>query len=588
MSAATRPGGTDIGTETRPGGGTKSTKFTKTTRKAKWFFLVIFVIVVVLVPPPWRVSGQAPQSDQRRPVFRAGAHFVRVDAYPTANGRIIEGLSKNDFAIYEDGAPQSIETFEYISFPRWTPETERKDPRTQEEGFALAADPSYRIFAVVVDREAFDMVGWNVMHRPLVDFLERTLGPKDLFGLIDTRSEWKDFVLAQRTTTARVELSNPAWWQRKDDYDEHEWKLVSCGLETLVPLARTDRAYSLLEGLVRLFGAIRDERKSIIYVADGMPMLRGSMRAMSGNPRGPEIPRIGVTPGGRLGPMPRDGAGGASPSTFCDVERMRLAGLDFRYRYTELVKAARAGNVAFYPVSPRGLQGYEFTREGKLDLARHRANEAELDSLRSLASETDGVAIVNTNDLRGGLTRIADDLQAYYVLGYYTTNTTWDGRLRSIKVTIRPADDPRPRTIRARRQYRAPTEAELAAITAAMAPAPKGAAPATAPTLVGKPATFVIRARAAPAAADVMRLSRTERLRVEWETTAATLDRRSARILDRAGKPLPIDVPLTEQDGRLRIELPLAAFARGDYTIELTIGAGGDVERSLLAFRIQQ
>jgi hypothetical protein len=33
------------------------------------------------------------------------------------------------------------------------------------------------------------------------------------------------------------------------------------------------------------------------------------------------------------------------------------------------------------------------------------------------------VAIVNMNDMRKGLARIADDLQAYYVLGYYTTNT---------------------------------------------------------------------------------------------------------------------------------------------------------------------
>jgi VWFA-related protein len=566
---------------------TKVTTVTKTTKKTNVAFLVFFVTFVCFVPArgPWAVSRetQPPTQQPRPPVFRAGAHYVRVDAYPAArDGQIIEGLTRDDFEIYEDGKLQAIESFEYITFPAWTPEAERKDPRSQEEGFALAADPAYRVFAVVIDRAAFDMVGWNVMHRPLLDFLERALGPKDLFGLVDSKSEWTDFVLAQRTTTARIALSDPAWWQKKDDFDDYEWALVSCGLESLIPLAQVDRTYSLLEGLVRLFAAIRDERKSIIYVADGLTMMRGSMRAMSGNPRGTDVPKIGVTPGGRLGPMPRDAVGGGSASTFCNAERMRLASVDFRYRYEELLKSARAGNVAFYPISPRGLQGYEFTREGKLDLGRHRANEAELDSLRSLASETDGIAIVNTNDLRGGLTRIADDLRAYYVLGYYTTNTKWDGGLRSIKVKLKPKGT----AIRARRQYRAPTLADISAMSAAMAaPPPTSATPPPVATLVGHPAAFRVRGKAVEAA-DVMRVSRTDRLRVEWETNG-TLDRRTARILDRNGRPLPVDVPLIEQQGRITVELPLAPFARGDYTLELTIGSGNIAERSVLAFRIQ-
>jgi len=65
------------------------------------------------------------------------------------------------------------------------------------------------------------------------------------------------------------------------------------------------------------------------------------------------------------------------------------------------------------------------------------------------------------------------------------------------------------------------------------------------------------------------------------------LDQRTARILDRTGKPLPIDVPISEQDGRVVVELPMAAFARGEYALELTVGSGSIIERSPLAFRIQ-
>lgn len=437
----------------------------------------VAIVVAVLALGQQVADQRPPQEPQppRPPVFRAGAHYVRVDAYPTSrDGRILEGLTRDDFEIYEDGRLQAIENAEFVSFPSWTPEAERKDPRTQEEGYALAADAAYRVFAVVIDRDAFDMVGWNVMHRPLVDFLERTLGPRDLFGLLHTKNEWTDLVLGQKTTTARMDLNKPEWWTTRDQYDEYEWTLLSCGLETLIPASRADRAYTLLEGLVRLLGAIREERKSIIYVADGLPSSGGGRTSPGGSM--PEIPRVGVTPGGRLGPMPRDVIGGGSTSSYCNTERLRLGSLDLGERFRDLLKSARTSNVAFYPISPKGLQGIEFTREGRADLAGFRRGQRRLDSLLSLASETDGVAIVNTNDLRGGLSRIAHDLQAYYVLGYYTTNTNWDGELRSIKVRLRPKrPSARPgtgETIRARRQYRAPTREEIAAISASLNPAP--------------------------------------------------------------------------------------------------------------------
>ena len=41
--------------------------------------------------------------------------------------------------------------------------------------------------------------------------------------------------------------------------------------------------------------------------------------------------------------------------------------------------------------------------------------------------------------------RIADDMAAYYVLGYYTTNTRFDGGLRKITVRLKG------KAIRARR-----------------------------------------------------------------------------------------------------------------------------------------
>ena len=43
------------------------------------------------------------------------------------------------------------------------------------------------------------------------------------------------------------------------------------------------------------------------------------------------------------------------------------------------------------------------------------------------ASTTGGVAVVKSNDLNKGLDKVAAQLEAYYVLGYYSTNSAFDG-----------------------------------------------------------------------------------------------------------------------------------------------------------------
>ena len=541
--------------------------------------VLVLLVAFVAERQPSAVSPQS-QPTQRPPVFRGGTHLVRVDAYPTDKaGHIVAGLTKDDFAIFEDGKPQTVESADFVTFDTWAPDAERRDPPTKEAGFELAADASYRVFGIVIDREAFDLEGWNVMHQPLADFLERTLGPHDLFGVAQSRSDWQDFVLGQKTTAIVHELGKRDWWTTKDDFDGQELALMECGLASLIPRSRADRTYTLLEGLVSLFGAIREERKSIIYVANGLPD-GGPVSAAGGGD--PQPPKIGVS-GGRLGPMARGDAIGGPPPTYCNEQRMTLTAMDFGERFRELLKRARQANVSFYPISPKGLQGVGFTERGGADLAGYRRGQHQLDNLRSLASETDGMAIVNMNDMRKGLSRIADDLRSYYVLDYYTTNTTWDGGLRSIKVRLASNKA----TIRARRQYRAPTAEEVAAMSrAASGPLPEPAKPpVSAPVLVGEALAYRVVPRLGPERVSSMQFDRTDRLRIEWPVLG-TLDRREARLLGANGAPLPVDLPVSEDDGThvLRVNLALAPFARGEYTIELTAGAGSAVEHRRLTF----
>jgi VWFA-related protein len=552
------------------------------------------------------------QAKPQRPVFRGGTQLVRVDAYPTGkDGRIIEGLTADDFEIFEDGAPQKVETFEFDRFETWAPDGERKDPRTQQEAYDLAADPSWRVFVIVIDRLAYGtMEGQHALRGPLHQFIERNLGPKDLFGLLTTENDWTDLTLGQQTTVANALLDRPDWLN-SPEYQERLYFEAQC----TGPLKRLDDTYALLEGLVKLLGLIREEKKSILFVSTGLAAPGPGRAGQRGSgPFGLPIPlgpRGGLTGGAHLGPTGHgDAVGGRSSQESCAAEQRRLANIDFSKRFHDLLDDARRANVAFYPISPRGLEAppiHVNTSVAPSVEQTHRelnAIEHRNDSLLTLAENTDGIAIVNTNDLARGLHRIADDVQAYYILGYYPTNSKWDGRVRSIKVRLRSTG----KTVRARHQYRAPTEAD-------MSPPPTPPDPVAAPvraalnrlavTLdsrdhdVAAPSTptqssaiedpVAVR-RGASDPVTPFAFERTEQIRLEWRARRA-VDHVDARLLDRNGHPLAAPIPATLDTSRtppvVIAELPLTALAHGDYVLELTVTSGGQSERVLTAFRLR-
>ena len=62
---------------------------------------------------------------------------------------------------------------------------------------------------------------------------------------------------------------------------------------------------------------------------------------------------------------------------------------------------------------------------------------ASIDTLRELAENTDGRAIVNRNDLGAGMKQIIRDSSAYYLVGYNSTQAPTDGKFHEIKVRVK-------------------------------------------------------------------------------------------------------------------------------------------------------
>jgi VWFA-related protein len=405
-----------------------------------------------------QAQQQAPPP-AKRPVFRAGAHFVSVDAYPTRDGRIVEGLTKDDFDIFEDGKRQQVDTLEWVAANAPLPDDDRPTYLSSREALELAADSKYRVFIFVLDREALELFGWPAMRDALHGFFETHITPRDLIDLITTDGSWRDLALGRRVSAIEADIDNPEWINPKPP--EQTIATASCGFDMLRPRLRADQTYSMLEGLVSLLGNVRQDRTSIVFISNGLLRVPASH---STPPRRMTLPpKMGIV-NGRIQRIPRDTD---ARDTYCQNEAYRLSDMDFDRRYGDLTRAARAANIAFYPITvsipiPNPVQR-ALAENGQQMLARlgDPAGYFRSDTMVPLAKDTDGVALYADGDLRSGFNRIVEDVGPHYLLGYYTTNTKWDGKLRSIAVRLKPKGD----QIRARKQYRAPTKEEIESLS---------------------------------------------------------------------------------------------------------------------------
>jgi VWFA-related protein len=458
---------------------------------------VIAVAIATLV-----VSTPAARSSQtgvppQQPRFRADANFVRVDAYPTKGGSPVLDLTADEFEIFEDGALQKVETFEHVIVRAAGPQSERIEPGSQREMLQAAENPRNRVFVIFLDAPHVNVAAAHDINEPLIRLLNRILGPDDLVGVMTPEMSASDVVLGRKTQVLEQQLRTHWPWGRRFGLlrDERERAYDICypnlsrsaAISSEMARAMIDRkreraTLEALQDLVRYLHAIREERKAILTVTEGWLLYREdpSLMKLRTNPQTgqpepvPGLDPVGVGPDGKLTTKDPRRMGDLTQSE-CDTDRMRLAAIDDERFFRDILEDANRANATFYPIDPRGLPVFD-NPIGPDPPPPPRVDQAmlttRLNNLRTLAENTDGLAVLNSNDLDKGLKRIADDLTSYYLLGYHSTNTKLDGRFRSLKVRVkRPGVD-----VRARRGYRAATVEEVTAARAATAaPAPEAA-----------------------------------------------------------------------------------------------------------------
>jgi VWFA-related protein len=116
------------------------------------------------------------------------------------------------------------------------------------------------------------------------------------------------------------------------------------------------------------------------------------------------------------------------------------ADADLAAQLADLTRAANRANVAFYTIDPRGLTSMPDLDENLDPVDWMDYIQKSIDSLRVLAEQTGGVAVVSQNDFTKALSRIDAETSDYYVLGYYSSNPDPFRRVREITVNVKRPD----------------------------------------------------------------------------------------------------------------------------------------------------
>jgi VWFA-related protein len=524
------------------------------------------------------VIGAAVLVAQQAPRFRAGANLVRVDAYVTVDGTPVKDLTAEDFEILEDNVPQRVESLQLIQPRGPAPISALREPNSVRESREMAREADARVFVIYMDLWNVQLEGSYHAQAPVSTLLNKVIGQDDLVGVMTPDMSARNLTLARRPET--IEGIFKGYWHwgqrgRVNTLDPFEQELRRCfatqGVaEEIIRRRREQKTLESLENLIVHLEGVREERKFVLLLTEGWRLGRADGRinqASGGQP--PPPPGIGVDPGGRLRMDPdRSGLGNSGA---CEREASLAGFVDLTQMFNDLVQRANRANVSFYPMDPRGLVvfdspiGPEPPPPPSVDAANLRDR---YEAMRTLAENSDGYALLNTNNLSKSVERMVQDTGAYYLLGYYSTNSRMDGKYRSLKVRVKRKG----LDVRARPGYLAPTAAELA--ESSSAPATKAPARAMS-SLRG------IASRRGPSTglayvpSQDARFRRTERLRFEVAVPAAVPV--TARLLGPTGTPVNLPLatstrtdPASQQE-MFVVDLTLAPLAQGQYELELTL-----------------
>jgi VWFA-related protein len=362
---------------------------------------------------------------------------VRLDVVVGAKGGSRGGLTREDFAVFEDGKPQAIVHFEAVTgpTPATAPGASAPVGAWARQGQALTPR---RFVVLAVDDIHMDFDGLGRMRKALARFVLEDVGPDDHVALVTTSGAGgasRDFTTdrgALQASISRLSLQDRrAEWGGVPYISEYQAELIEGG----DPLALEAAVQEAMQQ-----GLFQDEASA---EAVATRKARGIFREAVANSRLTLETVEGIVRG--LSGLPgRKALFLLSDGFLTGISARSGAGFDLRL----IADAGTRAGVVIYALDTRGMvaasavgsassrRPMATNQSGVIDSMRRRSEEAERNAMHALAADTGGFLVENANDLRGGLRRMLKDTETYYVLAYEPTNASMDGAFRRIEVRL--------------------------------------------------------------------------------------------------------------------------------------------------------
>lgn len=367
-------------------------------------------------------------------VVRISTDLIQIDVTATdAKGNVVKDLKPNEIEIYENGQKQQITNFSFVS----ALSSKDKSVTVDKAGVPvpttiLRPEQIRRTFALVVDDLSLSFESAYQTRRALRKFVDEQMETGDLVAIIRTGAGMgalQQFTSDKRLLYAAIEKVN---WNPQGTGGVSAFAPIEAKPEadsTPDPSGETEDTSGTSSGT----GQSLESFRGAVFATGTLGALRYIVTGMSELPGRKSV--ILFSDGFKLEEKDEEG----------NVVESRI--LDF---LTQLVDLANRSSVTFYTMDPRGLQTLGFTAADNISDTSQAAMDAERqarsdqlhdtqEGLQFLAQETGGTALINNNDLAGGIRRVLED-QSYYLVGYDPGDGTFDPAKRkfnslTIKVT---------------------------------------------------------------------------------------------------------------------------------------------------------
>jgi len=384
-------------------------------------------VVLALAVTTGASSGQqgAPPQNPQQPTFRVSVDLVTTDVIVRDDrGQFVSDLKTEEFEVYEDGVKQEIVSLVLTHGGRVF-NVQAPPPAPVQEGIILPAarptnDAAGRVFLIFIDDLHLDFRLTPRTRDLMQRMLKNLVHEGDMFGMVSTGTS---SISEQLTYDRQVLESSIKRVTGSGLRPEDLIKTVQTSQGPAELRYRAHVAFSTAYQLMRNLEALRNRRKAVIYISSGYdfnPFVTSRLKY--------QAEMFGST----TEDLDLD------PFTNPRMQGQQFAEADLVRELAELTRAANRANATFYTIDPRGLvAGPDLDQQVETQEWQEHVRETQ-DSLRVLAEQTGGIAVVNQNDFDRALKRIDAETSDYYVLGYYSNNPDPLKRTRRIEVkTVR-------------------------------------------------------------------------------------------------------------------------------------------------------